>query len=340
MQPGLSFEGVGGERMRQAGFTIVQDTTGWATLGPFTALKNVPRLWRVMQRLVRRVVADPPDGIVLLDFGAFHVRFALALRQAGYTGPLLYGFPPSAWLDRPKVARCVAELSVPLVAFGHQRDFYASLGLPVRYFGHPLASTILPRLPHERSAHGRFVFLPGSREQEICQHLPRMLAAIALLKEQLPQAECVVVAADSRLERVFRERLPAGVAVERDARTWLAWADVACVASGTAVLEAALLEVPTVAIYALSRLNAWIARRMYRGKYVTLPNLVLDQAVVPELLQDAATPQAIAEQLLGLREDPQAQLQGLHALRSALGGRGALRAWAEYALQLFAPTGA
>ena len=320
--------------MRRCGFTLSESTIGWATLGPLAAVRNIPRLLFAMRRVARELAANPPDLIVLLDFGAFNVRFARALRRAGYGGPIFYGFPPSAWLDRPKVAKIVSSLATVIAPFAHQRDFYMGLGLPVQYFGHPIAATIKARTEYVPSAHGRLVFLPGSREQEITKNLPPMTAAVEEIRRTLPECEAVVVAADSRIEAYLRTVVPAGIRVERDARTWLAWADVACVASGTAVLESVLLGVPTVAMYVLSALNAAIARRVYRGRYVTIPNLVLDRMAIPELLQDAATPEALARHLLALLHDASEQEHAMHELRDALGSDGAMRKWAEYALSL------
>jgi lipid-A-disaccharide synthase len=331
----IVFEGIGGERMRRAGFTIIAETTGWATLGPIAALKNIPRLWFAAQAAVRRLVADPPDLLILIDFGALNVRFARELRKRGYRGPIMYGFPPSAWLDREGVARAVASLDIHAIApFTHQRDFYASLNLPVHYFGHPIAATIPERTHTERSPGGRFVFLPGSRRQEVMYNLPRMIKTAELLAIAMPEREAVVVAADSRLELVLREALPGHMRVETNARQWLAWADTACVASGTAVLEAVLLGVPTVAMYALDWFTLQIAKRTYRGKYVTLPNLVLDRMAVPELLQEAATPDALAQTMLALYRDPDAQRDVQQELRTALESDGAMRRWAEFALTL------
>jgi lipid-A-disaccharide synthase len=126
------------------------------------------------------------------------------------------------------------------------------------------------------------------------------------------------------------------VRVVRSAREALACADAAAIASGTAVLEAALLEVPTVGLYVLSDAQAKIARRIYRGRFITLPNLVLDEPVVPELLQEAATPRALADALEALLCDGATQLTGFRRLRAALGPADALERCARFALELTA----
>ncbi|GAC1412018.1 MAG: hypothetical protein NVSMB64_22180 [Candidatus Velthaea sp.] len=124
--------------------------------------------------------------------------------------------------------------------------------------------------------------------------------------------------------------------IVRDSRAALAQADVAVIASGTAVLEAALLGTPSVSLYVLSEAQAKIARRVYHGKYITLPNLVLDEPVVPELVQEAATPDALAAAMLEQLDAPARQLEGYARMRAALGPADALERCARFALDLAA----
>jgi lipid-A-disaccharide synthase len=291
-------------------------------------------------RLAAQVSASRYDLIVLVDFGAFNLRFAQLLRSFGSRAPILYYFPPAAWLDDAKRARAVIALTDPLTAFAHQRDFYRSLGLPIGYVGHPLVSTIAPRAPRPPAPAdgGRIALLPGSRPGEISRHALRLLDALALVRERRPELTAVFAAADATaanaLEEVLRWRSPLPVTIVGSAREALVDADAAAIASGTAVLEAALLEVPAIALYVLTEAQAKIARRIYRGRYITLPNLILDAPVVPELLQEAATPRALAESLEAVLAAPGAQLAELRRLRAALGPSDALQRCARFALSL------
>jgi lipid-A-disaccharide synthase len=336
----IDAEGFGGERLERAGVRLAQRTAGWASMGPLDALAKIPRLLLVAARTAVRLRAQPPDLVVLVDFGAFNLRFAQMIRAFGITTPILYYFPPGAWLDDAKRARAVAEVADPLTAFAHQRDFYRSFGLPIGYAGHPLVSTIAPRArrPPAPPGGGVVALLPGSRPGEIARHTPRLLNALALLREKRPGISALLAAADSAayasFEELLRLRSPLPVHLVRSAREALADADVAAVASGTAVLEAALLEVPTVALYVLSDAQAKIARRVYRRPYITLPNLVLDAPAVPELLQEAATPRALADALEALLDDPARQLADLRRLRDALGTPDSLDRCARFALSL------
>lgn len=333
-------EGIGDARMERAGVRLWHRTRGWASLGPIDALRKIPRLLAIMWRTAIRLARTPPDLIVLVDFGAFNVRLARALRGLGARVPILYYFPPSAWLEDAKRARHVASTCDALTAFAHQRDFYRSLGLPIGYVGHPLVSTIAARAarPVPPPDGGTVALLPGSRQGEIERHTPRLLDALTRLREDRPNVRALLAAVDDdaqrRFEHLLAMRSPEPVTIVRSAREALAGADAAAVASGTAVLEAALLETPALALYVLSETQAKIARRVYKGAYITLPNLVLGEPVVPELLQAAATPDALAAGLASLLDRPEEQLAAYRRVRAALGPADALDRCAAFALGL------
>src|ERR1700681_4746537 len=303
-------EGIGDARLAEAGVQIVRRNRGWASLGLLDAIGKIPTLWAIMARIALRLRRDPPDCVVLVDFGAFNVRLARTLRLLGFAKPIVYYAPPAAWLDTPKRARAVASLCDALTIFRHQAEFYRSLGLPIGYVGHPLVSTIGAREPRPAPPPGAGVIalLPGSRAGEIARHTPRLLDALARVREVRPDVRAMLVAADdaahAHAAHLLSFRSPLPVEIVRDARAALGDADAAAIASGTAVLEAALIETPAVALYVLSEAQAKIARRVYRGKYVTLPNVVLDEPIVADLLQGAATPPALADALLALLANP------------------------------------
>jgi lipid-A-disaccharide synthase len=331
-------EAIGDARLENAGVRIVQRTRGWASLGPLDALRKIPGLWTVMARTALRLRRNPPDLVVLVDFGAFNLRLARSLRLLGFSKPIVYYAPPAAWLDNPARARAVAESCDALTLFRHQAEFYRSLGLPIGYLGHPLVSTIEPRPARTAPAPdgGHLALLPGSRSGEIERHTPRLLDALARVRELRPNVRATFVAANDdaqrHIEHLLGFRSPLPVTISRDARAVLREADAAAVASGTAVLEAALLETPALALYVLSAAQAKIARRVYRGAYITLPNLVLDEPLVPELVQEAATPSNLADGLAALLADPARQREGYARLRAALGPPDALQRNADWVL--------
>jgi lipid-A-disaccharide synthase len=336
----LEAEGIGDARLENAGVRLWHRTRGWASLGPIDAVRKIPRLLGIMWATALRLARRPPDLVVLVDFGAFNVRLAKSLRHFGSRVPILYYFPPAAWLDNAARARDVAGATEALTAFAHQRDFYRSLGLPIGYVGHPLVSTVAARTPRERAPDdgGLVALLPGSRRGEIDRHTPRLLDALAVMRLTRPKVAATLVAVDDDAQHAFEHwlglRSPQPVTVVRDARAALAAADAAAIASGTAVLEAALIGTPAAALYVLSEAQAKIARRVYRGTYITLPNLVTNAPIVPELLQENATPDALAAALLALLADPQPQLEAYARVRAALGAPDALDRCAAFALDV------
>lgn len=339
--PGATFAGIGGERMLAAGFTLTTRTAGWASLGPVEAIRRIAPLFIDMWRHALWLRASPWDLLVLVDFGAYNLRFAKTLRGLGYRGPILYYFPPGAWLDRPKQAAAVVRYTLPLTAFAHQRDFYAGLGFGIAYFGHPLASLVEPRAvrPAAPSDGGVVALLPGSRRGEIERHLPPLLAACRLLRLRRPAVRFTIGASDGEaLTQIERGLALDGtdMTIVRGARAALDTADAAWIASGTAVLEATLREVPTVALYIVARAQAEMARRVWlrAHPYVTLPNILMQRECVPECLQEGATPERLARALETLLSNPAPQIAAMREVRATLGDAGALRRCAAFAVAL------
>jgi lipid-A-disaccharide synthase len=341
IDPRAAFEGIGGAKMREAGFELWRNSAGWASLGPLAAIPKIPKLLNAMLWTAFHIRATKPDLVVMVDFGVFNLRLANTLRRRlHYTGPIMDVFPPSTWLDNPDKARNVSAVAVPVTAFEHQYNFYRGLDLRVEFFGHPLASRyrMRPMRAVPPSDGGTIAMLPGSRSGELRRHLPVMAATLRTLQQRRPRLRAVFGAADDRAERMIRETILAeklrDAEVVRGVEKAVAQADAALVVSGTAVLETALLGVPSVAIYVIPRILIWYGRRMIRHRYITPPNLVLEREVVPELLQERATPQALADAVEEAVSDPQRQYAEFVRLREALGPSDALQRIARCAVEL------
>ena len=335
------FEGIGSERMRAAGFTLWYDHAGLATIGLFATLPNLPKLIAISLRTAFRLKRVKPDLVVLVDFGAFNIRFAKLLRSLGYKGKILDIFPPGTWLDNAKQAQDVARVAMPLTAFEHQRDFYSSLGLPIAYFGHPLAAryTLRPERDAPPAAGGTIALLPGSRRTELQYHVPLLLQAYTMLKKIRPELRAVAGAAGQDaakyLERSFARFGIDDIEIARGTIDAIKDADAAWVSSGTAVLECALSGVPAIALYVVSPLLVAHAERL-RAKhpFFTLPNLVMRRQILPEIFQGAATPERLSAEMDRLLRDPSVQYREFGALRGALGPPGATERCAAFAVEL------
>jgi lipid-A-disaccharide synthase len=287
------------------------------------------------------IASSKPDLVVLVDFGAFNLRLASTLRRRlKYKLPVLDVFPPGTWLDSEKKAREVAAVSVPLTAFAHQYEFYKSHQLPIVYFGHPLAGEYRMRPSREAPTPdgGTVAILPGSRKGELKFHLPALIAAYRELKGRRPRLRATFGAADARGERFIRAALKRArvpdADVVRGVQAAVTNADGAWVASGTAVLETVLSGVPAVALYIITPILVKHGRSLIRHKYITLPNLVLGGEVVPEFLQEEATPQRLASEMDGVLRDPSRQYERFAELRAALGPPDALERAARFAVAL------
>ncbi|HTV92545.1 MAG TPA: hypothetical protein VMG98_07495 [Verrucomicrobiae bacterium] len=343
--PQAQFEGIGAERMRGDSFTLWRNHTGWASMGPLAAIPRIPPLLATMWRTAVHLAAQKPELIVLVDFGAFNMRLAKTLRsQLGYTGPIMYLFPPATWLDKEGVARAVGAMTVPVTAFAHQYDFYKSLRLPIMFFGHPLTGQyeLRPPRPAPPTNGGTIALLPGSRAGELKYHVPALLDALKLLRVRRPALRAVFGAANAQGERIIARALRRArvenVTIDRGVAGALRDADAAFVASGTAVLESVLAGVPSIALYIVNPIVVGYGRRMqkkiFKARYITLPNLVLERELVPELLQDDATPEALAAAMEAVLLDPSRQYEQFAEVRERLGPASALDDCAKFAVAL------
>lgn len=343
--PQARFEGIGADRMSSERFTLWRNHTGWASMGPLAAIPRIPPLLVTMWKTALHLAAQKPDLIVLVDFGAFNMRLAKTLRtRLRYTGPIMYLFPPATWLDKEGVARAVGAMTVPVTAFAHQYEFYKSHQLPVMFFGHPLSAQyeLRPPRPTPPADGGTIALLPGSRGGELKYHVPALLAALKILRVARPQLRAVFGAANAQGERIIaravRRARVENVTIARGVADAVRDADAAFVASGTAVLESVLAGVPSIALYIVNPMVVGYGRRMqkkiFKARYITLPNLVLERELVPELLQDEATPEALAAAMEAVLLDPSAQYAQFAEVRERLGPASALDDCAKFAVSL------
>jgi lipid-A-disaccharide synthase len=339
MAPGVEVRGVGGPHMAAQGVMLVDDVTPVSAVG---LLEQLPAVMPVLRALgsARRVLADwRPDVVVLVDFQGANLHLARAARELGI--PTAYWILPQAWLwglpgELARVARAVDHM---IAVLPPEAEAYRAAGGSVVHVGHPLLDT-LPPLPPRPSSPGPLVaLLPGSRDAEVRALLPAFLGAAARLALTREAVRFVLPVAGDHLAPTVRAAVAACAApislLEGDAAPAWAHADVALVASGTAVLEAACRDVPCVAAYRVSWLTAWLARRMLRVRHVTLPNILLGRGLVPECLQGDARPARLAAELEALLADParrEAQRAGFAEVRASLGAPGGVAAAARVVL--------
>jgi lipid-A-disaccharide synthase len=334
--------GIGGEMLARQGVRILHDVRELAVVGLFNVLRQLPMFLRVFRTTWKEIERERPDAVLLVDFPGFNLRMARKCKEAGLK--VIFYISPQVWAWRQsrihKIARYVDHT---IVILPFEKEFYERHGVPATYVGHPLVEQLEEFVPKEaRSVPAdpvRVALLPGSRRLEISLLLPPMLEAVKILGQERRLAPFVLKAPTIDREeilKVFRHSDIEVPIVESEGKYELAASDVAMISSGTATLEAAILGVPVVVVYKLSRATFVLARRLVRLRLFSLVNIVAGKEIVPELLQDQVTGPAIAEAVrsLLLPENYRAVRADLAAIRTKLGDRGAARRAAEKILTL------
>ncbi len=323
--PDLECVGVAGAAMRAAGCEAWAQAEHLAVMGLAEVLVHLPRLLRIRRHLTRRLLADPPQVLVGIDAPDFNLPLERRLRKAGV--PTVHYVSPSVWAWRERrIVRIAGSVDRMLTLFPFEADVYQRHGVPVTEVGHPLQARLRPLdQVTTRAALGLPVsgpilaLLPGSRSSEYRRLAPLFVATAQWLRAQGLACHLVLPLVDAsartRVESVLRET---GVGLsctllDGRASEAMAAADVVLLASGTATLEALLLERPMVVAYRLAPLTYAIARHLVHTPYVAIPNLLAGHAVVPEFIQHAATPQRLGAAVAALL-DPTAAA----AMRSQL----------------------
>lgn len=339
LYPPLQIRGMGGDRMREAGVDLLVPSGRLAVVGVSEALGKLRLLHRAYERLRRALWEERPGVLVLIDFPDFNLFLAKTARKAGV--PVLYYVSPQVWAWRSGRIRTIRRLvERMLVTLPFEEGIYRQAGVEVTYVGHPLLDCLPNNLSQERVRQELGLeqglpvvgLLPGSREEEVQRHLPLMLEAARRILQEIPQARFLLAKADSLRstyveERLALEELPI-LSLAGHTYEIMRAADLLLVASGTATLEAALLEVPMVIIYRVSPISWFLGRILVQVPYIGLANLVVGKRVVPELIQFQATPERIATTALELLADPRAleeMRRELRQVRVRLGGKGASR---------------
>jgi len=363
--PSLRFVGMGGPRMAAEGVEIVLDQRELAVGGVLEIIASAARLIRGWRRMLDCVRRERPDLIVLVDSGGFHLPLARRIRRL-VRSPILYYVAPQIWAWRPRrLQKLAARADRIAVILPFEREYYAARGLVVDYVGHPaLDRAPCPALPPEgsdavggvavspvadrerrrQSARRRLglsadgpvmAILPGSRRNELARHLPVQLDAFARLRRERPGLTGIIALAAS-LERAevetrlahARQGADSGIRlVEGQAESVIDAADVAIAKPGTITVELMLRETPMVVVGRAHPLTAWIARGRIEVDRLSMPNLIAEEDIVPELLQEEARPDRIAAAAAPLFEGPERlrQLEGLARASRLLGEPGAAR---------------
>lgn len=316
--PEASFYGIGGSRMAGAGMELLFDPTCLSTLGFVEAVKNIRRLKKLIGTAVAEWKKRRPDIIIWLDSWGFNILLAKEAQKMGI--PVVCMFSPSAWAYGQGRAKKMAErVRMLLAVFPFEAEFYRQFGIKVHSVGYPLIDRVKNDYEPEEyrkqlgltSRQKLVALLPGSRRQEILKLLGPMLEAATII-DQVREVKWVLPKAASvnreELEKIACQYPVDLMIKDGDVYNLLAAADGGVIASGTATLEAALLNTPSVVIYQVSKLSFFIYRRLASPQFkkemtVASPNLILGRKVYPELLQENVTGANIAGYLKDILND-------------------------------------
>jgi lipid-A-disaccharide synthase len=341
IDPELSFFGIGGRRMAEAGCDILFPGEDLAVVGLVEVVGHLPQIYKVFKALKAILRGgSPPDVLVLIDFPEFNLRLARQAQRAGV--PVLYYVSPQVWAWRRGRVRKIAHVVDRLAAiFPFEPDFYRGHDIEVEYVGHPL-------LDEMRVTRARDLFLrdlglnpeqpvvglfPGSRRNEIRYIFETILETADLLRSKRPEVQFLLPVAPSLDPEFFHGRiaergLPV-VLVQDGIYDTANACDAVITVSGTVTLQLALVGTPMAILYQMAPLTYAVGRRLIRVPYIGLANIVAEEKVVREFIQDQATPPDVAGEILRILDEPDYERQirsGLARVREKLGeGGGSLR---------------
>ena len=326
--PAVEFIGVGGPLMQAEGLTSYFPMERLSVMGLVEVLGRLRELLARRKLLIQTLIEEKPDVFIGIDAPDFTLNIELKLRQAGIK--TVHYVSPSVWAWRQKRVLKIREgcdLMLTLLPF--EARFYEEKGVPVRFVGHTLADTI--PLQADRAAaraalglpDGPLVALmPGSRGGEVGRLASVFFDAAERLMALKPGVRFVLPCASpqrrAQIETLLEGRSLPLTLLDGQSHLALAACDAVLIASGTATLEALLYKRPMVVAYRLAPLTSWILKRMVKSPYISLPNLLAQRLLVPELLQDDATPEALAQTVLPLIDGGEEQTRGFDAIHRVL----------------------
>jgi lipid-A-disaccharide synthase len=348
LNPDLSFSGIGGARMREAGVETLVDSSDMAVVGLIEVVKHFDVIAAAFRKLKHIILNDAPDLLILIDYPGFNLRLAKVAKKAGVK--VLYYISPQIWAWRQgrvrKIARLVDHMAVILP---FEAPFYEQAGVPVTFVGHPMLDLVTVTLDRSAAAASfnldpsrKIVGLfPGSRRNEIERLLPVIIDSAAKLKEQFPDIQFILPLASTLADSDILPLMSTAnldVIITRDRiHDMIRACDAVISVSGTVTLEIALVGTPMVIIYKLSPLTYQLAKRLVKVPNIGLCNIVAGETVVQELIQDQANSEAIAAEIGKLLNDTEYHakvVRKLGDIHSRLGNGGASLRVANLALKL------
>jgi len=339
--PDLSFTGTGGPKMQNAGVELLADIDELAVMGFSGILRMLPRLARLKKSILEFVKSHKVNLVILVDYPGFNLNLATALKKLKSPPKILHYIAPQVWAWRAgRVKHIKRVIDRMAVVFPFELEIFNKAGVDVEFVGHPLIDELIKYksgTEEDKNNSKIIALLPGSREQEINRHLPVMIKAAEHLLAKDDRLLVGIGCAPEIKSDLYKSYVPEHerLSLFNNSRQLLKQASIAAVCSGTATLEAALLNVPQVVVYRTSALNYIIAKRLVKLRNIALVNVTAGKEIVPELIQSELTPQNLANSLNEILNSPQKRSEitnGYKAINKSLGEGGAAVKVAKMAL--------
>ena len=342
ISPKTKFFGNGGDKMAASGVEIIHHINDMSVMGFIEVIKNYPRLLNILKNTTSSIKKIKPDKIILVDYPGFNLRLAKKIKKLKLGMPITYFILPQLWAwkeSRIKIMKKTIDQSISIFPF--ETDWYNSKGLDTFYAGHPFIEK-----EYEANDSGKFfekhrfkkdrpvlILLPGSRQQEIDYHWPIFLATISELNKIFPGLQSVVI----KSGHVKLAPIPEHVKIEHSSESAMQNGTAAISSSGTATLECAVANLPTVVCYKMSYLNWVLFNLLGKVKYISIVNLIAEKKIIPELIQHKMTPENIVKKIfpyLDIKSKKRMKtIKHFDALQKNLGQKGVFDRIANFILR-------
>lgn len=341
--PSVEMFGMGGNLMDEAGVRIVYDIKNLGVIGLVEIVKSLPKFFKLRTYLKHIMMKERPDVLVCIDYPGFNMKLAEVAHQLGI--PVLYYIAPTIWAWHSSRGKTIKKYVTKVASiFPFEAEAYSKYNCDVEFVGHPLVDIVHPTMSvdesmtyfNARAEAKRVLLMPGSRKQEVLSLLDVMLESGEKLLQShedvqffLPRAHTID---QSELEAFIKERRVPVTITEDHTYDLMQICDVCLAASGTATLETAMMELPTILLYKVSPITYGIGKMVVNLTHVGLPNIIAGKEVIPELLQSDVSADNIVEHMLPLLDDlkeNEHMRQELRTVRDKLGEPGAVKRVAE-----------
>lgn len=324
----IKFYGVAGEHSKKIGVNILYDIKDLAIMGFVEALKKYRFLKRKANEYLKFIIENKIEKVILVDYGGFNLEFLKLLKRNAPSVEVFYYIPPKLWIwgeNRIKKLKLADHI---LVIFPWEVEFYKSRGIEVIYYGNPF----FEKYSYIKERGKSILLLPGSRKQEIQSLLPIMLEIVKEKKEErfilkLPN-EKVLEWIEEKLDK-YKNLILEYDSLEDNVKK----SKLAIAASGTVTLELSIMGIPTIVLYKVGVINAFIARKILKVGLVSLPNITLNEEVYPELLQERCNKEEILKYMDIMENNKEKYYEKLKKVREKLSGKNIVKSYGNYILR-------